>query len=282
MSDAAAERREIEYAVHGGVSLKGHLYAPKGPGKFPAVIAVHGGGWRLANLENYRYLGPWLAERGYAVLAVTHRLSRPAEKVYPEAVQDVRAAVQFIKGKATELKADPDRIALMGDSSGGQLASLVALAGEHPLFKDGNRADPHGGVSTQVKAAVSVYGVHDLARQWRHDQVSRPRDQIVEKFLGASLLDDRRVYFDASPLSYVSARNNGTAFFLAWGTEDDIVDHREQGEAFLEALKQAGHYARSVVLAGAPHFWIGDPIDEAGSHSGFFAQRLLRFLQARL
>src|SRR2546427_6441283 len=88
MNSAAGERREIEYAVHGGVSLKGHLYAPKGSGKFPLVIAIHGGGWRLANLDNYRLLGPWLAERGYATLAVTHRLSKPAEKVYPEAVQD--------------------------------------------------------------------------------------------------------------------------------------------------------------------------------------------------
>ncbi|HTF13356.1 MAG TPA: alpha/beta hydrolase [Burkholderiales bacterium] len=282
MNSAADERREVEYAVHGGVSLKAHLYAPKGPGKFPALVAVHGGGWRLANLDNYRYLGPWLAERGYVTLAVTHRLSKPAEKVYPEAVQDVRAAVQFVKGRAAELRIDPERIALMGDSSGGHLASLVALAGEHALFKDGNPGDPHGSISTQVKAAVSVYGVHDLARQWRHDQVSRPRDQIVERFLGASLLDDRRIYFDASPLSYVSAKNNGTAFLLAWGTGDDVVDHEEQGEAFLEALKQAGHYVRSAVLAGAPHFWIGDPIDEPGSYSGFFAPRLLRFLQGRL
>jgi len=282
MNSAAGERREVECAVHGGVSLKGHFYAPRGPGKFPVVIAVHGGGWRLANLDNYRTLGPWLAGHGYGVLAVTHRLSKPAEKVYPEAVQDVRAAVQFVKAEAVELKADPERIALMGDSSGGHLAALVALAGEHALFREGNAADPHGRISTAVKACVPVYAVLDLARQWRHDQISRPRDQIVEKFLGASLIDDRRIYFDASPLSHVSSKNNGTAFLLAWGTEDDVVDHKEQSEAFLEALKQAGHYARSVVVAGAPHFWIGDPIDEPGSHSGFFAHRLLRFLQARL
>src|SRR5881392_2760938 len=217
MNSAAGERREIEYAVHGGVSLKGHLYAPKGPGKFPLVIAVHGGGWRLANLDNYRILGPWLAERGYAVLAVTHRLSKPAEKVYPEAVQDVRAAVQFAKGRAAELKIDPERIALMGDSSGGHLAALVALAGEHALFREGNAADPHGRESTAVKVCMPIYAVLDLARQWR---------------------DDRRIYFDASPLSYVSARNSGTAFFLAWGTADDIVDPATQSEAFLEALKQ--------------------------------------------
>ena len=282
MNGAAGERREIEYAVHGGVSLKGHLYSPKAPGKYPAVIAVHGGGWRLANLDNYRLLGPWLAERGYVVLAVTHRLSGPGEKAFPEAVQDVRAAVQFAKGTAAELDIDPERIALMGDSSGGHLAALVALAGEHPLFKDDNRDDAHGNLSTQVKVAVSVYGVHDLARQWRHDQISRPRDQIVEKFLGTSLLDDRLAYIESSPLSYVSAKTNATAFLLAWGTEDDVVDHKEQSEALLEALKQAGHYVRSVVVPGAPHFWIGEPIDEPGSPSGFFAPRLLRFLQARV
>jgi acetyl esterase/lipase len=282
MDSAAGERREIEYAVHGGVSLKGHLYSPRAPGKYPAVIAVHGGGWRLANLDNYRILGPWLAERGYVTLAVTHRLSKPTERAYPEAVQDVCAAVQFAKGRAAELKIDPERIALMGDSSGGHLAALVALAGEHALFREGNAADPHGRISTAVKACVPIYAVLELARQWRHDQISRPRDPIVERFLGASLIDDRRIYFDASPLSYVSAKNNGTAFLLAWGTEDDVVDYKEQSEAFLEALKQAGHYVRSVVVAGAPHFWIGDPLDEAGSHSGFFAPRLQRFLQARL
>ncbi len=240
------------------------------------------GGWRLANLDNYRTLGPWLAGHGYVVLAVTHRLSKPAEKVYPEAVQDVRAAVQFVKARAAELKADPERISLMGDSSGGHLAALVALAGEHALFREGNAADPHGRVSTAVKACVPIYAVLDLARQWRHDQLTRFDDHIVQQFLGASLVEDRRAYFDASPISYVSNKNNATAFLVAWGTADDIVDHEEQSEAFVEALKQARYFVRTAVVPDAPHFWIGDPLDEAGSHSGFFAPRLLRFLQARL
>src|SRR5258707_13499864 len=136
MNSAAGERREIEYAVHGGVSLKGHLYSPRGPGKFPVVIAVHGGGWRLANLDNYRILGPWLAGHGYVVLAVTHRLSKPAEKVYPEAVQDVRAAGQFAKAEAVPSKADPERIALMRASPGGPLAALCQLPAWHPLSQD--------------------------------------------------------------------------------------------------------------------------------------------------
>jgi acetyl esterase/lipase len=276
------ERREIEYAVHAGVALKGHLYSPRGGGRVPLVVAVHGGGWRLPNLDNYQALGPWLAERGYAVLAVTHRLSAQGTKVFPEAVHDVRAAVQFARGNAEELGVDPERIALMGDSSGAHLASLVALAGDHPAFRDGNGGDPHGAVSTRVRACALVYGVYDLVAQWRHDQLARPRDPIVDRFLGVSLIDDRRPYFEASPLSWVSARSNATAFLVAWGTDDDVVDAKQQSAVFMEALKQAGHYVRPVVLAGAPHFWIGDPLDEPGSQPAFLAPRLLRFLQAKL
>jgi hypothetical protein len=51
---------------------------------------------------------------------------------------------------------------------------------------------------------------------------------------------------------------------------------------FLEALKQAGHFARPVPIVGGPHFWMGDPIDEPGSHTAFLAPRLLRFLTSRL
>ncbi len=275
-------RKDVEFASHAGEALAGTLYLPKAPGKYPAVVAVHGGGWRLLNRDNYQHLGAWLAARGYVVFAITHRLSKPGRKAFPEAVQDVRAAVQFVKAKAETLKADPERVALMGDSSGGHLAALVALAGEHALFREGNAADPHGRVSTAVKVCVPIYAVLDLARQWRHDQLTRFDDHIVQQFLGASLAEDRRLYFDASPISYVSNKNNATAFLVAWGTADDIVDHREQGEAFVEVLKQARYFVRTAVVPDAPHFWVADPLDEPGSYPAFFAPRLLRFLQARL
>ena len=130
-------RRDVEYVVHGGESLKGHLYLPAGDGPHPAVIGVHGGGWHTCPGENYQYWGPWLAARGYVVFAPLYRLSAVGRKSFPEAVQDIRAAVQWLKGNARETKVDPERIALMGDSAGGHLISMVALAGEHHLFRDG-------------------------------------------------------------------------------------------------------------------------------------------------
>ena len=275
-------RENVTYVTRGDEALTGTLYSPIGPGPYPVLVALHGGGWRLAVADIYRYLGPWLAKHGYVVFAPMYRLAKAGQPSFPHAVHDVRAAVQFVKGHADELRIVKDRVGLMGESAGGHLAALVALAGDHASFRDGNADQPFGDLSTSVKVAIAVYGIFDLTQQWRHDQLTRPRDHLTELFLGTSLLEDRRLYFDASPLSYVSVNNNATAFLLAWGTEDDIVDYRQQGVAFLEALKQARYFARSTVVLGAPHYWLSDPLDEPASYSAFFAYRLLRFLRLRL
>ena len=120
-----------------------------------------------------------------------------------------------------------------------------------------------------------------MVRQWNSDQVSRPRNQISEQFLGAAPMDDRQLFFDASPMSYVTMDNNGTAFLLAYGTEDDIVD-RAQSDDFLLALKQAKFWARNAVIQGWGHYWMGTNPAEPGSGAYLFAPRLLRFLEDML
>ena len=272
----------VTFATHDGVALLGDLYLPEGAGPHPAVIAVHGGGWQQGTRAGYRHWGPYLATRGIALFAVDYRLAKPNQKSFPEAVHDIRAAVQYLRGSAATLKLDPKRIALMGDSAGAHLAALVALAGDAPLFAGAYREDEFAKESTRVKAVVGLYGVYDMAAQWQHDLVARPRDQITEKFLGAAPIDNRRIYFDASPISYATRDNNQTAFLIAYGTEDDVVDVATQSAVFLTALKQAGIFARTAIVQGAPHFWGGDPIEEPESFSGFFAPRLMRFLAERL
>ena len=276
------KRAGVTYATHDGVPLVGELYVPEGNGPFPALIAVHGGGWQLGSREAYRHWGDYLPAAGYVLFSVDYRLCKPNQKSYPQAVHDIRAAVQFLRGSAAELKIDPKRIGLIGDSAGAHLAALVALAGDAPVFAGAYRDDQFASVSTKVKATIGLYGVYDMAAQWQHDLVARPRDQITEKFLGAAPIDDRRIYFDASPASYVTRDNNQTAFLIAYGTEDDVVDSGSQSVAFVTALKQAGFFVRTTIAQGAPHFWGVDPLEEPGSFSGFFAPRLMRFLSERL
>lgn len=271
-------RRGIEYARHDGIVLAGDLYAPEAAGHHPVLVAVHGGGWQLGSRDIYRYWGPWLAARGYALFAVDYRLAKPREPSYPTAIHDIRSAVQFVKGEAAALGVDSGRVALVGDSAGAHLAALVALAGDEPLFAGPSPAAE----SAAVKAVIGVYGVYDLAAQWNHDLATRPDDRICEKFLGVAPSADRRRYFEASPLSYATTHNNAAAFLLAWGLEDDIVDRSTQSEAFLTALKQARFYVRNVAIPGAGHFWMSEPIDEPGSFTGHLAPRLLRFLAEKL
>src|SRR6266704_947841 len=235
----------LTYATHDGVVLKGDLYLPAGPGPFPIVVNVHGGYWRRGSRDTFQYWGPYLAARGYAGFTVSYRLTKPGQKTYPGVAHDIRAAVQFVRGRAKEFRLDSDRIALWGNSAGAHLAALVALAGDSPLFAGGYPQDPHAAVSTEVKVLVGVYGIYDLLPQWRHSQLGNPGDNLVECLLGVSPIEDRRIYFDASPISYATIANNQTAVFLSWGTEDDVVDYRTQSEPFLLALKQAGFFVRS-------------------------------------
>src|SRR6185369_9924091 len=201
-------RPNIQYAEHDGVKLAGDLYAPKGLDKAPLVIAAHGGGWQVGSRASYQYLGPFLAKHGYALLAISYRLSKPGAKTFPAAVYDVKAAIQFARANAARLGIDPDRIGLMGDSAGAHLTALVALAGDEPLFSTEYRSDPHVATAANVKSVIGFYGVYDMQAQWLHDQITRPRDQISEKFLGASPMQNRRIYFDASPTSYATVEKN--------------------------------------------------------------------------
>ena len=274
--------RGIEYGVHDGVKLPGDLYLPTSPGPHPIVVAIHGGGWQIGERERYEYWGPYLATRGYALFTIDYRLSAPGKKTFPEAVHDVRAAVQFMRSNAAKFKLDPERVALIGDSAGGHLAALVALAGDAPIFANGYPNDPYAKLSTQAKCVVSMYGVHDMLGQWEHDCIHRVSDHITEKFLGTTPLDDPRLFFDASPMAYVSRARSKTAFLLAHGTEDDIVDRATQWDRFLINLKRAGFYARAVVVQGAGHFWASEPHDEPGSAAAFLAPRMVRFFQAKL
>jgi len=272
----------LAYATHDGVELIGDLYLPDGAGPHPVVVAVHGGGWQGGDRQNYKHVGPALAAAGIATFTIEYRLAKPGAPSYPGAVGDVLAAIRFIRATAANHRLNPDRIALMGDSAGGHLAALSALAATDPLFADLYPADATATVSAAVKAVVGIYGVYDMVAQWNHDALSRPADQITEKFLGTTPQANRRTYFDSSPISYATLANNKIAFLLAVGTEDDIVDRATQTDAFLLALKQAKFYARPVVIQGAGHFWSAWPIEETDSPMGRFMPYLLRFLGEKL
>ncbi|MGH9801337.1 MAG: pectinesterase family protein, partial [Blastocatellia bacterium] len=116
----------IEYSQAGGENLQLDAFVPEGNGQFPAVIFVHGGGWSAGNRTggNDPLFAP-LAARGIAWFTISYRLA--PKHNYPAPVEDIHAAIRWVKAHAAEFKIDPKRIALVGESAGGQLVAQAAV-----------------------------------------------------------------------------------------------------------------------------------------------------------
>ena len=192
----------LTYATHDGVALQGDLYLPKGAGPFPALVAVHGGGWQQGARNAFQYWGPYLAARGYGMLTISYRLAKKGTKTFPHAVHDVVAAVQFLRANAAQYRLDPERLGLFGASAGGHLAALAALGANAGKFLDGYPGDAQAKESAKVKALIGVYGVYDLVAMWETYRSDSPhRDNNIENFVGASPMDNRQLYFRTRPRS---------------------------------------------------------------------------------
>ena len=278
MTGSVTVHNGVVYAAHDGVELAGDLYLPKDAKAVPALVAVHGGGWVTGARGVFKYWGDYLAARGISLFSISYRLAGK-EKTFPEAVQDILAGVQFVRGKAAAFGIDPARIGLLGASAGAHLSALAALGNKK--FAGGYPGDPFASVDAAVKALIGVYGIYDVGAMWTAYQVQGGRDNNIQKFIGASPMENRQIYFDASPISYATYDNNKIGVLLVTGTEDDLVDRKVQTDPFQLALKQAGFFVRPCVVQGAPHYWMSDPI-EPGSFPEFLAPRLMHFLGEKL
>ena len=117
MTDGVTVHNGIAYANHDGVELLGDFYLPKDAKAAPALVAVHGGGWVAGVRSAFQYWGPYLAARGIAVFAISYRLATKT-KTFPEAVQDVLAGVQFIRGNVRSSNARIELLLIIGIPAG--------------------------------------------------------------------------------------------------------------------------------------------------------------------
>ena len=273
-----ANRPGVVYATHDGSKLVGDFYLPKGRAKAPVLVAVHGGGWRTGGRNYYRYWGLFLARAGYAVFAIDYRLGKPG--MYPAAVYDTKAAVQFVRANAAEFDVDPDRIGIVGDSAGAYLAAMVALAGkQHNAAGSG---DPQAGTPADVKVMVGFYGIYDMLAQWKHDIGVTPDDNVVQDFLGVPPAKNPQLYVQSSPVNHAAARKD-VAFLLIHGEEDHRVDPASQSGAFAAALAQARSQASLIMVPGAGHSWAREQFEnDPHSYSAQIIPKLMRFLKSAL
>ncbi|MCE2862652.1 MAG: sulfatase-like hydrolase/transferase [Opitutaceae bacterium] len=217
------------------------LYLPeKAPATpLPLVVWVHGGGWSKGSKENPPLA--WLAAEGYAVASINYRLSWLAR--WPAQIDDVRAALRWLRVHAAKHGLDPDRIAVAGGSAG---AHLAAFAGTQP--------PPAGeAVSSRVRAVIDLYGPSDLPSM-PANRPDRPGEDIARtngaRLLGGPVPDRLELAREASPLRHVSAGD--PPFLILHGDRDPLVP-LNQSERLHAALRAAGVSSELVVLPGAGH-----------------------------
>ena len=234
--------RNIEYGRVDDSPLLLDIYNPHEPivSPMPAVIWIHGGGWRGGDKFPSRV--DFLAKYGFFCASINYRLSGEAQ--FPAAVEDAKCAVRWLRAHAAEYNVDPDRIGVWGSSAGGHLSLMVAGV-EAGLEGNGGWAE----YSSRVAAVCSYWGPTDFTA-WPEIATAAAKDKAPYQFLGDTLEEIPGVWKLASPASHVSAGD--PPLLMVHGNLDPVVP-LAQSEIMLEAYRQAGLEATLIEVSGAGH-----------------------------
>jgi acetyl esterase/lipase len=257
-----AEEFNIVYRNVDGLELRLDAAFPDAPGAHPLVLCLHGGGWNMGSRQSFHKFMREFAASGYASVSMQYRLSTQAK--YPAQMEDIRAALDFVRDNATRFHADPQRVVLMGGSAGAHLALLAGLAG-----KVGN---------TPIRAIIDLSGPTDL-RDWRMSEgadqalrksTGKSSDDLVALLLGTSERSGALVE-RASPVTQV--RPDSPPVLVIHWKEDQAV-HRVQAERLVDELMKARVRHEVIWLEGRGHAFNGPGVEMVVAKSVAFLSKI--------
>ncbi|MEG3974317.1 alpha/beta hydrolase [Microcoleus sp. herbarium8] len=233
MRDVRSDR-DIVFANPDGVSLKINLYRPMQIGKYPAIIMLYGGAWQRGNPDYNEEFNRYMAARGYCVVAIDYRHAPKYQ--FPAQLEDVQAALSYIKTNAGDWEIDLDKIALMGRSAGAHLAMLTT----------------YGSSVLPIRAVVNYYGPNDLIRGYNDPPFPDALDvrAVLRAFLGGTPEELKELYRRASPINYI--KPNLPPSLLVYAGRDHIVQAKF-GRSLYERLRATGNRAILLEIPWAEH-----------------------------
>jgi acetyl esterase/lipase len=249
---AAPAAKDIAYAA-ASAAQKLDIYLPDGAGPFPVIINIHGGGFMVGDKANPA-LGDALLAAGYAVVSVNYRLA--AEATYPAQIQDVKAAVRFLRANAAQYKLDPQRFAAFGQSAGGNLAATLGTSCGVAALEGAELGNADQ--SSCIQAVVDWFGPTDFLQMdaqftgtacpVNHDAANSPESMVI----GAAIQTVPDKAQAANPITYASAK--APPFLIQHGTADCNVPP-QQGQLLYDALAPliGADKVTYTLLEGAGH-----------------------------
>jgi len=238
--DVRVEKNSV-FGTGGGRDLSCDVYTPEklsAPG--PVVLLLHGGGWRMGNKDMMEAPALLLASKGYVCVASEYRLN--TESRWPAQIEDVKAAIRWIRAHAKELGINPEMICLQGHSAGAHLALHAAGTPNMNPFS-GNGGNP--GVDESVAAVAVFYAPVRFSMPGEKLSGASPLRALMGNESGSA--EEAR---QASPIEYASADFPPT--LLLHGTEDKVVPPSSSMRMY-EALTAAKARAELHMLSGLPH-----------------------------
>ena len=261
VSGPAATYADVPYATVSASQALDIWIPTTGSGPFPLVIFVHGGAFKGGDKAMEGGNVAAVLEAGYAAASLNYRLS--GEAIFPAAVQDVKAAVRFLRANAAEYGLDPDRFAAWGESAGGNLVALIGTTGDQATIFD-DPALGNADVSSAVQAVVDWYGPTDFLQMDAQfaaaapaacngqTQAHDPADSPESVYLGAAIQTVPDLAAAANPITYISSAKTLPAFSIAHGDSDCLVPN-QQSAILQDALQAAGASSSFTLVEGATH-----------------------------
>jgi acetyl esterase/lipase len=276
----------LTYATVGSHALQADLYLPQRADRAtPAIVWLHGGGWRYGSRRVAPDLTRFFAARGFAMVAIDYRLSRRA--LFPAQIEDVRTAIRWLRSVAPAHGIDPDRIGLWGASAGGHLAALAALA-PAACFRPADALYPD--VDSGVQAAAIGYAPTDFLQMDAHrpppgtksedpESLLLPRpdmratdpDSYESLLLGAPIATCSDKVRAANPIAY--AGGHAPPFLILHGLSDTTIAPH-QSELLYHALAAAGTDVTLALIEGLGHGFLDrNHLDDVGPREIEIRQR---------
>ncbi|WP_323815922.1 alpha/beta hydrolase [Cellvibrio sp. NN19] len=268
--DTVIEHKNLTYVRYGSRELQLDLYIPKQPAnspsdkRTPGVVLVHCGGWQAGYRTHLTPMAIELAKAGYVAATITYRLAPEAK--YPAAVNDVKAALRWLRTNADQYHVDPTRIAVGGSSAGGQIASLTGMTNGLQRF------DPQAQqsqVSSDAQLILNIDGLSDFTSAEARKFEDVPGRSAAALWFGGQYLEKRDLWHEASPTYYVGESSPPILFLNSSQARFHVG--RDEMTAKMDIYK-IPH--KVVTLADAPHtFWLYEPwIKPAAAEAVAFLQ----------
>lgn len=244
VSDKIQVKENLVYKNISERELTADVYLPnEGDNrKYPAVLLIHGGGWLTGSKENQRVMAQHLAANGYVAVTASYRLGTEAK--YPAGVLDLKDALKWMRDNAEEFQIDNDKIAVLGSSSGAQLATLLGVTPDSELYKTKN-----GQISDEVQAIVNVDGIVSFV----HPEAEE--GWMAATWFGGSEDEKPDTWKEASPLEYVDTETPPTLFI-----NSSYPRFHAGRDDMTEILSKNNIYYEVHTLENSPHsFWLMQP-----------------------